>query len=364
MATKTLNTVLSIIGGEAYIRNLNKAALSHQKLAAAEKQHTAANREMMATLGRGGRLSSGLINRASGGGVGAAQAGVAAAEMGIVGGAALVGIGALAEGLKSAIDTFATYDRSIIQTQQLMKNMGNSFPTGELADFARSTALANDVTQTNVMQGISYLARFRSDMATMKRAAVDFAQIQRFTGQSMEEIGKTFEKARTGHAREAFSEIGLMVKGVNGQLYSLGQLLDMTEPKIKGMAAAFKGTLPGALDQSKTALEDLRIQFGRLTAPAVTPIVGSFNETIQRWSGLMKLAADAHGAHLGPGGEQSAMPGFNKQFKNRSEEYLRAIEMNTGPQGHLGRALRAGGSFGDIGHGAYIRDFNAMMRHT
>lgn len=355
-----LQTVLQLTGAGAYVGQLNQAARAHSILAQAQQQQARAQAQVARAQAGGRAAPAGTAAIAGGAGIPAAFGGAAAA-------AAAAAVGAIAIAVKEATNSFLAYDRAVIQTQITLKNMGRSLPAAEFTAFARSLSLATGQTETDLVNVSGYLARFRTDGQTIKRAMTDVANVSAVTSMSVEEVARTFESMRTGNAGAAFKELGIPIKGVQGQLYDLNQILTIVERHFGGAAEVIGKELPGQVKRAEAAIKIMNDELGRLVSPLTRWLADFRTGLAIAVAGTAIIAsrrfgipeAGLQGQGVTPGAGALGGPG-----RSKSEEYLRRIELNTGPQGAMGKALRGGGAFGERGSGLFIRDFGAMFRHT
>lgn len=355
-----LTTVLRLTGAGAYVSSLNQAAHAHAILANAQERQARAQAQVSRARAGGRTPSGSALNLAGGAGLGAAGEGMLAAAA----------IGAVGLAVKQSLESFVEYQRAVVITQQSLSNMGRAVPTSEFTTFARELSLSMGVMETDVVKATGALARFHADAQTTRRALRFLADASIVTGDTMEEGAKKLAEARRGNAGSYYRDLGIMIRGVSGQLYDFNQLMDIGEKRVHGMAGALGQELPGQINRTSAAMQVMRNEVGKTLAPAG----GLFQQLAKRWAlGMADLAFLLREHRFAPdsmrptGGPASgATPGaagLGGPGKPRSEEYLRRIEMNTGPQGALGRALRGGGSYSEAGGGLRIRDLNRLMRH-
>jgi hypothetical protein len=355
-----LTTVLQLVGGQQYVRSLNQATQAHQQLAKAQQVQSRAQQQVQAAMAAGRRPTPRQQALAGGAGLPATLPG------GIPQLAALAGMAAIATAIKDATNSFIDYDRAVIRTELTMKNMGQNLPTAEFTQFSRTLSLTTGTAEEDLVNLAGYLARFGTNAPTIERGMRIINDAAAYTGKSVEEMAVAFEKARTGNARQFFKDLGIPIKGVSGQLYDLNQIMDIVDQHTHGMAQRMGRELPGQMDKTTAAFKAMGHEAGRL----FSPITGGLARIARRSAlGYMAFFQDmANRAGIPQAGttNQAPVPGIGSlggPGKPRNEEYLRKIEMNTGPQGALGRALRAGGSFGEPGGGLHIRTLNQMLRH-
>jgi hypothetical protein len=355
-----LQTVLQLTGAGAYVGQLNQAARAHRILARAQQQQARAQAQIARAQASGRAAPAGAAGIAGGAALPGAFAGAAVAGISAV-------VGAIAMAVQEATDAVLAYDRAVIQTQITLKNMGRSLPSAEFTAFARSLSLATGQTETDLVNVSGYLARFRTDGQTIKRAMTDVANVAAVTTMNVEDVARTFEKMRTGNARAAFKELGIPMKGVEGQLYDLNQILTIVEQHFGSAGQLMGKELPGQVKRAEAAIQIMNNELGRLASPltrwwadfrtGLAVAVAGTAILASRRLGIPEAGIQSQGAT--PGAGALGGPG-----RSKTEDYLRRIEMNTGPQGAMGKALRGGGAFGEPGSGLFIRDFGAMFRHT
>jgi len=264
--------------------------------------------------------------------------------------------------VEAAEQAFAEYDTSILRTQFLLQQFGHAMPMQELTDFTRQVSLATGETQTHVAALEAYLARFRASGDDIEHATQVIVSAAQASGVPIEHLGQLIEKARAGHARGLWSELGIQVKGLEGQLYSLNQIVDIVDEHFHGFSDQFAGSLPQALKRTEAAFQDMQIAFGQLFSPVTLRFAEALATIFEGIAGAVRAISanlgialpDLQGAASAAGGAGSGT--------SRTEQYLEQITFNTGPQGPLGRALRGGGSFAQPGGGLHIRDFNMQFR--
>jgi hypothetical protein len=276
----------------------------------------------------------------------------------------LRGFQLIAQGIKEAEDAFIEYDTALLRTQFFLQEFGNAMPLGQLTEFTRQISLATGETQTHIASLEGYLARFRASGAEIERATQVIINASQATGVPIERLGHLIERARAGHARGLWDELGIQVKGLEGQLYSLNQIINIVDEHTRGFSSQFGDTLPAALKKTQAAFEDMQIAFGQLLSPAVLGIARFMQEVFEGWALAARALAGALGIALPALQGAGAAAGAAGGGINRTEEYLRQITFNTGPQGPLGTALRGGGSYSEPGGGLRIRDFNTQFRHV
>jgi hypothetical protein len=263
----------------------------------------------------------------------------------------------------AAEEAFIAYDSAILRSQFFLNEFGHSLPTAEIAEFARTLSLSTGESQTAIVSLTGYLARFRASAQEIERADQVLTNASLATGVSLERMGHLIERARQGHARGLWDELGIQVKGLDGQLYSLNQIIDIVDQHTSGFAAQWGETLPGSLAKTKAAFEDMMVSLGQLLSPAILATANSLAAIFETIADSARSFAESLGIalpSLGTAGAAAAAGGGGNA--NRVEQYLQAITFNTGPQGPLGRALLGGGSYSEPGGGLHIRDFNVMMR--
>lgn len=265
--------------------------------------------------------------------------------------------------IDKAVETYAQFDAAVVRTQFFLTQFGNSLPTQEIADFARELSLTTGESERAIASVEGYLARFRTEGADIERATRVIVNASQATGVSIEEMAQMIEKARTGHARALWRELGINIRGVEGQLYSLNQVIDIIDQHTGGFSEVFGTTLPGELRKTGAAIEDLVIQFGRLFSPVMMAALGLITEVVRDLADVFRGLADAMGIAI-PGMEGAAAAAGVGGGTSDTTDYLRQITFNTGPQGPLARALTGGGSYAEPGSGVGIRDFSVAFRHV
>lgn len=260
------------------------------------------------------------------------------------------------------METYAEFDASVVRAQFFLNEFGNSLPTEQIADFARQLSLSTGASQGAIAGLEGYLARFRASGADIERATQVIVNASQATGVGVERLGRLIERARQGHARGLWTELGIQVKGFEGQLYSLNQIIDIVDNHTRGFSEQFGQTLPGELRKTAAAVEDMVIQFGRLFAPAMLVGLRVLQGIVHDLAETFRLLADALGIAT-PGMEGAGRAaGAAGSGINRTDQYLQQIAFNTGPQGPLAHAMTGGGSFAEPGGGLHIRDFNLQFR--
>jgi hypothetical protein len=354
--TDVLETILKLAGAAQYIRYLNQAAQAHQRLAQAQQQQARAQAQVQAAIAANRTVKMNTANMAGGVGVAAAEGGMMG---GVIGAAALAALVGTVAAIKSGVEAFADYDRALLRTQLFMHNFGQSLPVGELRQFDQALARSTGSSQTEILGLQAYLSRFNMAAPQLQHSTKVIVDASKATGIGLEEMARAIEMARKGNAKALFADLGIPIKNVAGYLGDYNAILAVVERHTKGMAATMGNTLPGSLDKANAAVENLKLQFGDLIGPfasrsvrGFTRIVDDLADAIERLNGHRSsaLGTAVGGSDLGAGGS------------DQSEDYLRRIAFNTGPQGTLGAALRGGGSFGEPGGGLRIRDFNQMFR--
>jgi hypothetical protein len=271
------------------------------------------------------------------------------------------GFQAITEVISQAEAAFVEYDAAILRTQFFLAQFGNAMPVGQITDFTRQVSLATGETQTHIAALEGYLARFRASGDEIERATQVIVNASQATGVPIEQLGHLIERARAGHARGLWDQLGIQVKGMEGQLYSLNQIISIVDEHTRGFSEQFGDTLPGSLRKTEAALNDMFIALGALLSPAIIALAQTLQVVFEGIADAARTTADVFGITLptlaGAGAAAAASGGIN-----RTEDYLAQITFNTGPQGPLGRALRGGGSFAAPGGGLHIRDFNLAFR--
>lgn len=276
----------------------------------------------------------------------------------------LRGFELIAGAVERAVETYSNFDASIQRAQFLLQQFGHSLPAGELTDFARQLSLTTGASQGAIAGLEAYLARFRGTGTDIEHTTQVILEASQATGLSLERIGHGVEAAVAGHGRMFWKELGIQIKGVEGQLLSLNQVTSILEAHFGGFAARFGESLPGALLKASAAVEDLVIQFGRLFSPAFLALVQIFTSVVETLAETFHNLADSLGiATPGLEGAGAALATSGGGTLNRTEQYLEQIAFNTGPQGPLVRVVgHGGGSFAEPGGGVPIRDFNLQFR--
>jgi len=383
MPQEIYESVLRLVGAGAYIRQINQAAQAHRALAQAQQQQAQgqaalqaaqANFRVMGNAYRLGMVAPGGFSGAArqvlgaqaglAGANAAAMAAEAAARSSTTTAIAIAAMAALSAAVKSGVDAFSDYQRAVIRTETVAKNMGVALPTRQFLEFSRQLALSTGSSQTELANLGGYLARFGvSGEAQFEKSARVIVNASKLTGKSISEMAAEFEGARRGRGFQLFRDLGIPIRQVQGYLGNWDQILDAVDRRTKDLANNMSKTLPGAIDRASSAFEDLKIQFGRLISPEAIFVLNGLAYAMTFFANSMKSVSDRLGIPLGAlGGSASAAAGT--AAAGRSEAYLREISFNTGPQGALGHALRGGGSFGEPGGGLRIRDYNQMQRHV
>ncbi len=352
----TYESVLKLVGAAQYIRYINQAAQGHRQLALAQQQQARAQAQVGRAMAGGRTVSATTQSLAGGAGIQSVQA---AAAQNAATAVALAAITAVAAAVKSGIDAFADYDKAVLQTQVFLKNMGTNLPTAQFTEMARQLSISMGVSETEVVKLQGYLARFGTSGPEIGRATKIIVDAARMTNMGFVEMAQSIEMARRGNARALFRELGIPIRNAAGYLGDFDAILRVVERHTQGFSAAFLQTMPGAMERASSALERVKKEFGNLISPLVTTWLNQVANVFDMISGGINRLNTYLG--ITPGKLQGAV-GTMGGGGNQSEEYLRRISENTGPQGALGRALRGGGSYGEAGGGLHIRTFNQMFR--
>lgn len=266
--------------------------------------------------------------------------------------------------VEEAAQAYVAYDTAVLRTQFFLQEFGHSLPVGQITEFTRALSLSTGEAQTSIAGLMGYLARFRASAGDIERATQVLTNASQATGVDLERLGHLVERARQGHARGLWDQLGIQVRGFEGQLYSLNQIIDIVDQHTRGFSAVFAETLPGSLRRTGAALADLGLQFGRF-AQVLRPIADVFTRVFEGWARLFKSIADSLGVPAAEGlGGAGRAAGVGMARNTRAEEYLQQITFNTGPQGPLVRAVHGGGSFLEPGGGVAVRDFGVTFRHV
>jgi hypothetical protein len=266
--------------------------------------------------------------------------------------------------IEKAVDTYAQFDASVLRAQFFLSEFGHSVPTQEISEFARQLSLATGESQGQIAALEGYLSRFRATSGEIERATKILTNASQATGVPIEHLGHMIERARLGHARGLWDELGIQVKGFEGQIYSLNQIMDIVDQHTRGFSDQFGSTLPGEMKKASAAVEDLTIQFGRLFSPIFLAVLEAFTEIVRGMADAFSALADAAGIAT-PGLEGAGAAASSGGGASRGEDYLQQITFNTGPQGPLAQALTGGGSYGEPGRGGIsVRDFTVAFRHV
>jgi hypothetical protein len=273
----------------------------------------------------------------------------------------LAGFQLITQAVGAAEEAFVGYEASVLRTQFFLEQFGHSLPTQQIADFTRAISLQTGETQSAIASLEGYLARFKASGADIERATQVIINASQATGVPIEQLGHLIERARAGHARGLWDELGIQVKSMEGQLYSLNQIIDIVDQHTHGFADQFGTTLPGEIKKTTAAFNDMLISLGALLSPAILATAHALQVIFEGIAEAAREVAGAFGVTLpdlaGAAGAAAAGSGTSK-----TEDYLEQIVHNTGPQGPLGRALLGGGSFNQPGGGLHIRDFNMQFR--
>lgn len=255
---------------------------------------------------------------------------------------------------------FIGYEAQVVRTQFFLEKFGHSLPTGELQAFISQLSTATGQTQSDIAAAASSMARFSSAGVNMEKNLKDVANAALAANVPMEDFAHLIERAMEGHGRGLWSALGIQIKGMEGQLYSFSQVMDMVNQHTAGFSEQFSNTLPGALLKTKAAFDDMLIALGELLSPAILAFSEHLADIFKSIADFARTAAASFGI-VAPdmAGAAGAAGGGGR---SRVEDYLQQITTNTGPQGPLGRALLGGGSFSQPGGGLVIRDFNTMFR--
>jgi hypothetical protein len=267
------------------------------------------------------------------------------------------------DAIAGAVDILDQYDSALLRTQFFLNEWGSAMPTEQISAFTRQVSLSTGITQQAAASTEAYLARFRASAGDIERATTAIANASLATGVSMEHIARGLEMARAGRGREFWRDLGIQVKGTEGQFFSLDQMTTLLDRHFGGFAEQFQNTLPGALNQTRSALFDMNEQLAKLFSPIIIGSARLLAQFFEMIANAAKSIGDSLGISLPDLGGGAGGLGGASSTGNPVEDYLAQIVQNTGPTGPLARALTGGGSFAATPGGAVgLRDFSQMMR--
>jgi len=226
--TDTLETVLKLTGTAQMVSGLAAVTAATETVAVVEGTAAAATSAFGASL--------------------LAAAGPILATVGWVAGLALV--------LGKSVQAFGESDLVAVRLGVTMQNLGNVFPTKDLLSFADALSKTTGVDDELIASLGSTAAQFgltRSQIEKLLPVVLDVAQIK---GVDPGHVLQTLLRASRGRA-QGLVALGIDPSKIKGDLKDVNNLIDQVGRSFAGGAAAVRGTIPGALQNLRTSVENL-----------------------------------------------------------------------------------------------------------
>ncbi len=268
-----IETVLQITGGAQYVGQMAAAARSAGLLAQATAALNATQDVLLGLLGTADPLLAGLIVTFT----------ALAAVIGVV---------------TASLVAFSREAEKLFTTGVILKNTASSLTLPQVQQFAQQTSESTGLSRPGIEGTAGLLARTGVNGEQLRSLLGTIADTARGTGHSFEEVGRAIEHGILGHMR-GLAEFGIALQDTGSKAANLALIQRQLQIRFEGAAAAFRQTLPGALDAFQASLQRFLSGLGEQFAPAAVRVLNMIVTVIDFLTSHIEQLADAIAFILG-----------------------------------------------------------------
>lgn len=239
--------VLQIIGGAQYIAEMTAAAAATGTLAAADALLNATLEVTMGLLGVADPLLAFLIG-------------------------IFIALTAAVSATTASLAAFSAEANRLFQTGVILKNTTSSLSLPDVQKFAEETSLATGISRPGIEGTAGVLARTGVSGEQIRGLLSTIADTARATGKSFEDVGDAIEKGILGRVR-GLAQFGIVLQDTGSKAANLALIQQQLQIRFEGAAAAFRNTLPGAIDAFQSSLQRFFSALGEQFAPLVIRVL-------------------------------------------------------------------------------------------
>jgi hypothetical protein len=187
----------------------------------------------------------------------------------------LILVAAAIAGVKFGLDEMAASLKAFTESEDQigriaisLRNMGNTFPIGEVQEFADHLSLLTGVDNEAIASLAAMAIQFdltRKQAEALVPAVLDIATR---VGAAPEEVEKAILRfTSTGQTRGLLA-LYINPKEIKGDIHDIDNVISQLRHNSEGTAESFRSILPGEVIALKTAADNFHEAFGRLMGPA------------------------------------------------------------------------------------------------
>lgn len=268
--TDTLLTLLKMVGGPAYSREMEKAAKATDNLARAEGERAARGKALNNLLGDLGVSNVLLASK----------------------------VGAVTYAVSKAVQTFAEDETAIFRATVVLRNLGNSFPIERAQAFAAQIQKSVAIDDEAVVALIGLEKRFGIADDQIEKTTKTIIDFSKATGIGLEEAGSAVGRALLGQSR-GLRALGIDFKATGDKAKDLATIQEKLNALFGGAGEAERNTVAGTFTALREAMNNLLSTIGDKLSTVIIPVVNALTAAIQFLADHAQLATAAFGALAG-----------------------------------------------------------------
>jgi hypothetical protein len=169
--------------------------------------------------------------------------------------------------LVSSLKAFSEESNKLFQTGVVLKNLGNSLQLPQVQAVADQTSRATGISRPEIEDTAGRLARTGIGGGQIESTLKVIGDSARGAGVSFTAMGEAIENGILGKMR-GLKEFGITLQDTGSRAANLALIQQQLNLRFEGAAAAFRETLPGAIDAFQSSLQRFLSALGEQFAPS------------------------------------------------------------------------------------------------
>jgi hypothetical protein len=194
--------------------------------------------------------------------------------------------------LTTSLKAFSDESKQLFQTGVVLKNLGSSLTLPEVRQFADRTSQATGISRPQIEGTAGVLARAGVQGGQIEETLKVIGDAARGTGKSFSEVGDAIERGILGHMR-GLAQFGIVLQDTGSKAANLALIQQQLRLRFEGAAEAFRGTLPGAIEEFQAALGRFFSLIGEQWAPTAIAVLKDLTNAAEFFTGFIASQTEA-----------------------------------------------------------------------